>query len=212
MNGMVRALAGLLPLVAGCVSQAKYEAALSEAGAKSELIRQLTVSNAEMEAEHIGLMEELGSLRAQLEARRKELATIAAEAGNMAASMEQLEQALRELEDRRMKSEANLAAFRDLVNRFRALIDAGTLKVKVIDGRMVVQLATDILFAPGTGEQPPDRDRSLWCVGRSAASLTGSSQLAQRAVPLPLPLPLPLPVRPRRKSRAGGGSRSRWDG
>lgn len=146
-----------LGFLAGCVPTAKYEAALSDAGAKSEEIRRLTAVNTELEAERQGLVERLKKSReeleagqAQLDAQRKELASITAEKGNMAQSIEKMEQALRELEERRARSEAALKEFRDLVARFQSMIDAGTLKVKVIDGRMIVELATDILFAPGS--------------------------------------------------------------
>ena len=36
------------------------------------------------------------------------------------------------------------------------MIDAGTLQVKVVDGRMVVALATDILFAAGSATLSAD--------------------------------------------------------
>jgi chemotaxis protein MotB len=50
---------------------------------------------------------------------------------------------------RRARTEQALAGYRDLVGRFQAMIDAGTLKVKVLHGRLMVELATDILFPPG---------------------------------------------------------------
>jgi chemotaxis protein MotB len=52
--------------------------------------------------------------------------------------------------------------FRSLLARFRALIDAGKLKVRIVDGRMVVVLATDVLFGSGSA--------TLSKEGRSAVS------------------------------------------
>ena len=54
--------------------------------------------------------------------------------------------ALAELERRRAESEGRIAGLRTHA-RFRSLIDSGKLKVKMVEGRMVVVLATDILFA-----------------------------------------------------------------
>ncbi|MBM4282526.1 MAG: endoflagellar motor protein [Deltaproteobacteria bacterium] len=54
--------------------------------------------------------------------------------------------ALDELNRRKAEADARVAEYRALLARFRALIDAGKLNVKIIDGRMVVALASDILF------------------------------------------------------------------
>jgi chemotaxis protein MotB len=39
-----------------------------------------------------------------------------------------------------------------LLGKFKKLIDAGKLKVKIVDGRMVVELATDVLFDSGSAK------------------------------------------------------------
>jgi len=39
-----------------------------------------------------------------------------------------------------------------LLRKFKKLIDAGKLKVKIVDGRMVVELATDVLFDSGSAK------------------------------------------------------------
>jgi flagellar motor protein MotB len=52
-------------------------------------------------------------------------------------------------------AQARVAAYQDMLKRFQKLIDAGTLKVKIVNGRMVVELATDVLFASGKAELSP---------------------------------------------------------
>ena len=64
-----------------------------------------------------------------------------------------------------------MQSFRDLVSRFQAMIDAGTLKVKVIDGRMVVELATDILFPPGSASLSNDGKAAIAEVAAVLASI-----------------------------------------
>ena len=64
--------------------------------------------------------------------------------------------ALADLEKRRAEAEARVQEFKSLLARFRSLIDAGKLKVKIIDGRMVVVLATDILFSSGSASLSKD--------------------------------------------------------
>ena len=60
-----------------------------------------------------------------------------------------LELAMDEMTQRENQAKASLEAFKELVQKFQGLIDAGTLRVKVVDGLMIVELATDILFPPG---------------------------------------------------------------
>ena len=59
------------------------------------------------------------------------------------------------------------------MKRFKAMIDAGTLTVKVVDGRMVVQLATDILFAPGSARLSKEGKEALVEVAGVLASIDG---------------------------------------
>ena len=54
-----------------------------------------------------------------------------------------------------------MASYRDLLERFSALIDAGRLSVKIVDGRMVVELATDVLFASGGARLSEDGGEAL---------------------------------------------------
>ena len=56
----------------------------------------------------------------------------------------------REVEDlRRLRAaaEARNADFRSMLDKFRKMIDAGTLQVKVRNGRMVVQMQSDVLLS-----------------------------------------------------------------
>jgi chemotaxis protein MotB len=78
------------------------------------------------------------------------MATATKDKSRLLASVEDMTRALADLEKRRAEAEARVAEFKNLLARFRSLIDAGKLKVKIIDGRMVVVLATDILFASGS--------------------------------------------------------------
>jgi chemotaxis protein MotB len=61
-----------------------------------------------------------------------------------------------ELQKRKEETEARVAEFKALLEKFKALIDAGKLKVTIRDGRMVVELATDILFTSGSATLSKD--------------------------------------------------------
>ncbi|MBE8415702.1 endoflagellar motor protein, partial [Leptospira borgpetersenii serovar Tarassovi] len=57
-----------------------------------------------------------------------------------------LSRSLNELKRIQEESELRIQEYRGLIATFRSLIDAGKLKIKIIDGRMVVVLSSDILF------------------------------------------------------------------
>ena len=62
----------------------------------------------------------------------------------------EMTQALAELRTRKVESEARIAEFKGLLDKFKAFIDVGKLKIKIIDGRMVIVLSSDVLFASGS--------------------------------------------------------------
>ncbi|ABJ78146.1 flagellar motor protein MotB [Leptospira borgpetersenii serovar Hardjo-bovis] len=61
-----------------------------------------------------------------------------------------LSRSLNELKRIQEESELRIQEYRRLIATFRSLIDAGKLKIKIIDGRMVVVLSSDILFPVGS--------------------------------------------------------------
>jgi chemotaxis protein MotB len=99
---------------------------------------------------------ELARLRARLAELEKRVAELEAENRALRATLEEKRGALAELERRKAEADARLDEFRNLLARFRKLIDAGKLRVKIVDGRMVVELATDVLFASGSAALSKD--------------------------------------------------------
>ncbi|MGA1355009.1 MAG: OmpA family protein, partial [Candidatus Limnocylindrus sp.] len=101
-------------------------------------------------AETTAALEERARLEAALKESNDELAaTVKAKAG-LKDSVEQMRVALDELARRKAEAERRVTEYRSLLSRFQALIDAGKLNVKIVDGRMVVAFASDVLFGSGS--------------------------------------------------------------
>lgn len=132
-------------LLAGCVSSSKYEALQAEHAQK---VARVTELEAALAAEQ----EKARQLDAELQAARERMASQLKDQASLEASVKEMQLALAELERRKRQAEARIAEFRGLLDRFKSLIDAGKLRVRIIDGRMVVQMATDILFASGKAD------------------------------------------------------------
>ena len=67
-----------------------------------------------------------------------------------------MQAALAESNKRKAEAEKRLAESRALLGKLRAMIDAGKLKVKIVNGRMVLALSSDVLFPSGSAELSPD--------------------------------------------------------
>lgn len=68
------------------------------------------------------------------------------------SSIQEMKNALNEMNKRKMESERRIAEYRDLTRKFKSMIDTNKLRVKIVEGRMVVEMATDVLFNSGSAQ------------------------------------------------------------
>jgi chemotaxis protein MotB len=93
-------------------------------------------------------------LAGRLAERENQLANLSKERSLMAT-------ALSEYEQRNAQADARIQEYNALIQRFQKLIDAGKLKIKIVDGRMVVELPSDILFASARATLSPEGRESI---------------------------------------------------
>ncbi len=157
-------------LATGCVPQKKFDAlqtqldqaqanAATEIAARDAKVTTLEQSLAtEVEGARVlgeqvtARTAELHTAQASVDALTSEKAALLTDKTRLKATVDETAKALKELQARKAQAEERIAQYRDLMARFKTLIDAGQLTVKIIDGRMVVVLATDVLFASGKAE------------------------------------------------------------
>ena len=162
----------------GCVTKSKYEAlettlkkaqddhkaALelksaqmkeAEDKCKTELatreakIAELTKKIADLEGQIAALKQTGVQQTKQISDLESKLAKVIKDRSRLRASANELKRALAEMAKRKAEADRRVKQFMDLLARFKKLIDAGKLKVKIADGRMVLALPTDVLFASG---------------------------------------------------------------
>jgi chemotaxis protein MotB len=104
----------------------------------------------ELEAEIERLKGELGESQTRVLEQQNQLTEMVKNSANMKASIQEMQEALNTLREQKKQTEARIAEFKKLLDSFKTLIDAGKLKVKVVRGRMVVELPSDVLFASGS--------------------------------------------------------------
>jgi len=100
--------------------------------------------------------ERVASLEKQIATLNAEKVALGADKTRLQTTEQELVKALRELQERKALAEQRVSEYRDLISRFKALIDSGKLRVRMIDGQMVVELATDVLFPAGSAVLSPE--------------------------------------------------------
>jgi chemotaxis protein MotB len=142
-------------VLTGC-KRKELEAALAEANKQLEATRgelsaekgknkTLTEENQKLEAQIAELQSQIRNLDAQIKVLEEQNADLARKAG---ATQEELK-ALRAEKAKRL---AELQVYKDLFGKLKALVDAGTIQVEFRKGRLVVKLASSILFDSGKTE------------------------------------------------------------
>lgn len=188
----MRRLFAVLLLSSGCVTQGTYDALKAEHEAtKSELTKRskaladreqalsaaqqamatLERNLAALKQEREELQRSVDDAKARLQELDGRLAKMVKDKSSLESSVQEMTAALRELQRRKAEADARLAEFRSLLAKFKSLIDAGKLKVRIVEGRMVVVLATDVLFASGSATLSKEGKAAVAEVAQLLASI-----------------------------------------
>jgi chemotaxis protein MotB len=128
--------------------------------------------------------------RGELERLGKNVDQMLREKGTMAHALEDAKTRLDELRKAQAAAEARAQLFRQFVQKFKSMIDAGQLKIATRNGRLVLQLPNDVLFdSAQTAIKPAGKD-ALLQVARVLATLTGRTfQVAGHTDNVPIQTP-----------------------
>jgi chemotaxis protein MotB len=99
--------------------------------------------------------------RAELERLGKNADALLTEKGTLASALAEAKARLEELRKAQAASDARAALFHQLALKFQKMIDAGQLKITLRDGRMVIELANDVLFESGQTVIKPEGQKAV---------------------------------------------------
>jgi chemotaxis protein MotB len=148
-------------LLAGCVSSGRYKEDTES------LQRQLNTESSVRESCQNSL-QQCATHAAELD---QKLLTSVKDRGALRSSLEDMKKAMDEMKARQAEQRKRLSEFADLTKRFKKLTDSGALSVKIIDGKMVVSLGSDVLFAPGSARLSKDGQKTIREVGAQLAAI-----------------------------------------
>lgn len=175
----------LLALTPACVTKAKYTALQAELDRVQQELQARDADIAELEAAVKKEVDKVVALEAQLVAARDEhqrleaqiakgegdMATLLKDRSRLKESIDEMSKALADSRRRRAEAEKRVAEYRDMLMRFKGLIEAGKLDVRIVDGRMVLALPMDILFNSGSSRLSEEGKKALTEVGTVLATI-----------------------------------------
>jgi chemotaxis protein MotB len=142
-----------------------------EMQAKKDEIAALNAKLSESVERGVGLEARLKEMSDKNTELMERLNLAGTEKGTLSASLAEKEKALEELRARERQAQARLKTFQDMVDKFRAMIDSGKLRVRVVRGRMVVELSENILFDSGKSDLKKEGQEALTQVASVLASI-----------------------------------------
>jgi chemotaxis protein MotB len=167
----------LLLALTGCVSQARYDDALTRVEGDAARIRSLDarIASCQQEAlrarsqadhETLELQDALDretasahELRKRLEELGQDVDKLLVDKGALSVNLQITKVKLAALRRAEAAAKARAALYRDLALKLKAMIDAGDLRVVLRDGRMTLALPNDVLFDSGQIDiKPKGRD------------------------------------------------------
>lgn len=112
------------------------------------------------------------ALRAQLRGAGSDVDALLEEKSSMSSMLEEANRALDEARQRQKEADERNAIYNRLRERLQSMIDAGKLNVRIVRGRMVIDLKQDILFPSGSSTLSVIGDETLAEVADALAEFT----------------------------------------
>jgi chemotaxis protein MotB len=180
-------------LTTGCVTTGTYDAKVTElqglraqdgqaaaekVAALESKLQAVEARLAQVTAERDGLRKSLddstalvSELTRRLEKLGQNVEKLTSERGQLSGALDDAKGRLEELRKQKAAAEALASTFRTLVEKLKAMIDTGKLKVIIRDGRMLIALPNDVLFDSGRTAVKPDAQAALTQVAQVLASI-----------------------------------------
>jgi len=171
MNRILFALSTLALVATGCgVAQELYDARVNELNkARAEMDEQDKLAAAQRKKSAARIAE----LEKERDALKARLTALGADVEKGQADLEAMKKRVEELKKAQEQAELRAKTFRDLVAKFRSMVESGKLKVEIRNGLMLVKLADNILFDPGKTDLKKEGKEAIKEVSQILAGIEG---------------------------------------
>src|SRR5689334_1781072 len=138
---------------------------------KRDRIDQLTRALDKLEQDHRALQDRFKNASADNGQLAERLRQMGMSVEDSKKSMDELNKLVEELRAKERQAQARLQTFRNMLDKFNKMITSGQLRVRIVRGRMVVELAENILFDSGKAELKKEGQTALQEVAGVLASI-----------------------------------------
>lgn len=136
--------------LAGCgIPKEQWEQKLRENAELQSKVDSLEQVKARLEKEVAELTKERDDLQKHIKNLKDGMSQADREKAELVEKLAKMNKTLEDLQRAQDAAEKRAKAFRDLVAKFKAMVDAGKLQVEFRNGLMLVKLPDNILFEPG---------------------------------------------------------------
>ncbi|MBL8636734.1 MAG: OmpA family protein [Myxococcales bacterium] len=164
----------LLSLAAGCgIPKEQWEQKLRENADLQTKVADLEKQKTKLEQEIADLKKEKADLQRTIDNLKDSMGKLGKDKADLLERMAKLSATLEDLERAKAAADKRSKAFRDLLAKFKAMMDAGKLQVEVRNGQMLVKLPDNILFDPGKTELKKEGQEAIAQVTRILGSIEG---------------------------------------
>jgi chemotaxis protein MotB len=150
MKNWLLVVAGSACLQMACgIDKEVYEAKVAELNKTKAQLDQQTKDAAEAKRR---CDETQAKLDGENMAMKQRLQALGQDMSKLSGDMATAQKRMAEMQKQQELAEKRAAQYRDMMSKFRSMIDAGKLQVEIRDGLMLVKLPDNILFDPGKTE------------------------------------------------------------
>jgi chemotaxis protein MotB len=134
-------------------------------------VDQLTRKLDELDKQHKATQDKLQATELSNAQMSDQLRKMGVNAADQQRNMDEMNKLVEDLRAKERQAQARLATFRGMLERFNKMIASGKLRVKIVRGRMVVELSENILFDSGRADLKTEGQAALTEVASVLSSI-----------------------------------------
>jgi chemotaxis protein MotB len=148
--------------VAACgIPEEQYNAKVKEALKLKKDLNAASASNMSLTAQLQQMRAENKMLAAKLQELGQNVESLLGEKSLLASDLQETKAREARLRAEREAQQKRMAKYRKVIEKFKELVDSGKLKIRIVDGQMVVEMASNILFNSGKAKLSEEGEAAL---------------------------------------------------
>lgn len=162
-----------LSAVACGIPEEDYDAKVKEANELKQELDAAAQASAKMQARLNKMQGENQKMAGRLQALGQNVQSLLGQKNVLASDLEATRAREARLRAEQEAQRQRMAKYRQVIDQFKELVNSGKLKIKIVNGQMVVQMASSILFKTGKANLSDEGELALADLASILASIGG---------------------------------------